>query len=306
MLGDATLSGLPARGLYLAISRVELLNIGVVVDCPLPPKFCALLERECRLEKRRRAREGRSERTCVDEQTGETRTRFLDWYFATGGVLTPRQSSECVAEAAAELLQMAFRRRVKVAEQGGTTVEGAVRLLDLGTGCGNLMVGALLRAGVDAGGVGVELCEQAVCVARRNVRELGSAHVARAVQGDFGRLEEVMEEVRGGFDVVVSNPPYLTRREVQFDKGGLGGEPEMALVADGKDGMGAYEAIAASLGRCPEIVREGGFVVLEVGGTRSASRVKGIFESVAGVECVEVRLDERGFERCLILRREVT
>lgn len=306
MLGDVTLSGMPTRGLYLAVSRVEFLNFDVVVDCPLPPKFCALLERENRLEKRRAAREGRSERTRVDEHTGETTFRFLDWYFVTGAALTPRQSSECVAEAAAELLQAAFRRRVKRAERRGRTVESAVRLLDLGTGCGNLMVGALLRAGVDAEGVGVELCDSALCVARRNIEELGVAHVARVIQGDFGRLREVVEDMQGGFDVVVSNPPYLTRREVEFEKGGLGREPEMALVAGGKDGMGAYETIAASLRRCPVLVMENGYVVLEVGGTRSAGRVREAFESVAGFRFVEVRLDERGFERCLILRKEGT
>lgn len=303
VLGDATLSGIPARGLYVAVSRVELPELGVNVDCPLPPKFSTLVAREGRLEERRQAREVQEERNRYDGESGETKTRFLRWYFFTSNAMTPRKSSECVAMAAAELLRETFVKRVKRSDTKGDGEMQVPRLLDLGTGCGCLMAGALLSANVDAEGVGLELNNEAGGDAKRNIQSLGLMHFAKVVQGDFTALEKSFGKEEIGFDVVISNPPYLTRKEIEFDKVGLAREPQMALLGQGGDGMGSYKAIAESLRRCPAILRYGGYVVLEVGGTRSGDSIREMFEQIAGLCFVDLKVDERGFERCLVLRR---
>jgi len=80
------------------------------------------------------------------------------------------------------------------------------RVLDLGTGCGVLLL-LLSRLGPDMeSGVGVEI-QQALCAfAERNFRENGQDRRLRAVRGDF-RLEAPGASP-GAFDLVVANPPY--------------------------------------------------------------------------------------------------
>lgn len=306
VLGDALLSGVPGRGLYLAISRVEMPTLGIIIDCPLPPKFSTLVERESRLEKRRRDRHAKEERARYDHESGETRTKFLNWYFFASGAMTPRKSSECVAEAAADLLKDSFIRRTKQSESDSVSALCVPRLLDLGTGSGCLMAGALLLANLDAQAVGIELSEEAAAVATRNIQSLDLSHFAKIVKGDFGTIEHVLEPDELGFDVVITNPPYLTRKEIELDIIGLAQDPELALLSQGGDGLGSYRAIASCLRRSPSILRYDGHVVLEVGGTRSAGKVREIFEQVAKLCFVELRLDERGFERCLVLRSSKT
>ncbi|MBE0602039.1 MAG: methyltransferase [Deltaproteobacteria bacterium] len=81
---------------------------------------------------------------------------------------------------------------------------GAV--IDLGTGCGILL---LLLARLSEGmssGTGVELQEELLSCARENFRGNGLEGLLRAVGGDF--RGEIPDIVPGSFDLVVSNPPY--------------------------------------------------------------------------------------------------
>jgi tRNA1Val (adenine37-N6)-methyltransferase len=81
---------------------------------------------------------------------------------------------------------------------------GAV--LDLGTGCGILLLLlSRLSEGMSAG-TGVELQEELLACARENFRGNGPEGLLRAVGGDFrGEIPDIVPE---SFDLVVSNPPY--------------------------------------------------------------------------------------------------
>ena len=104
-------------------------------------------------------------------------------------VMIPRPASEAVAAAAVHRLPKA----------------GGGRVLDLGTGSGCLLLSCLKR-GDRATGVGIDLSELALAVARRNATAAGFADRSVLVAGDFGQLESL--DI-GQFDVIVSNPPYL-------------------------------------------------------------------------------------------------
>lgn len=130
-----------------------------------------------------------------------------------------------------------------------------LRILDLGTGSGAILA-ALLVERPCATGVGVDRSEGAVRAARDNLARAGLAARSFVVAGDWG------EALRGGFDLVVSNPPYIAAG----DMAGLPREvrlydPVQALVA-GADGLSAYRAIATSL---PRLLVPGGVAVLELG-----------------------------------------
>lgn len=130
-----------------------------------------------------------------------------------------------------------------------------LRILDLGTGSGAILA-ALLAERPNAVGVGIDRSEGAARAARDNLARAGLGARSFVVVGDWG------EALRGGFDLVVSNPPYIAA-------GAMAGlppevrlhDPEAALVA-GEDGLSAYRAIANAL---PRLLVPGGVAVLELG-----------------------------------------
>jgi len=129
------------------------------------------------------------------------------------------------------------------------------RILDLGTGTGCLLA-ALLTEYPQATGVAVDCSAAALATAQENFSALGLADRVQCLQSNW------WEKVEGLFDLVISNPPYLARHELeqvqpevrQFD-------PLTALVS-GADGLEAYRAILAGLSGH---LAPGGVAVLELG-----------------------------------------
>ena len=189
------------------------------------------------------------------------------------GVLVPRPETELLVEAGLAALP-----------------DGPARILDLGTGSGCILA-ALLTERPAAFGVGVDRSAAALRVARRNVDRHGLAGRAALVRGDWGAA------LKGGFDLVVANPPYITAS----DHDGLiadvrAFEPRAALVGGG-DGLDAYRAIAVDL---PRLLKPEGTIALEVG-RGQAEAVRGLLVA-RGLTLDRTRRDLAGIERCVIAR----
>ncbi len=157
--------------------------------------------------------------------------------------LVPRPDSETVVAAA--LLALGQRRH----DSRG------VRVLDLGTGTGCLLV-ALLHEMPGASGVGVDLSAGAVETARLNAERNAVTERAEFVVSNW------TEAVSGRFDLVVSNPPYIADRVLD------GLEPEVRehdprlALSGGADGLEAYRRIIDAL---PGVLAPGGVVAFEIG-----------------------------------------
>ncbi|MGH7091439.1 MAG: peptide chain release factor N(5)-glutamine methyltransferase, partial [Stellaceae bacterium] len=187
--------------------------------------------------------------------------------------LDPRPDSETLVAAALEF----------VANRAAP-----LRILDLGTGSGCLLL-ALLSELPNAFGVGLDLAPGAVHAARRNATINGLESRASFLAGWWGKC------LQPGFDLVVSNPPYLAAAAIpelapevaRFD-------PRPALDG-GADGLHAYRELA------PELARLGHLSVIEVG-SGQADAAAAIF---AGAELDEVarRCDLLGVQRCIVLAR---
>lgn len=158
-------------------------------------------------------------------------------------VLVPRADSESVVELAEEML----------AERP------AARIADLGVGSGCLLL-ALLHAGAGRRGVGVDRSAGALAVASANARRLGLAGRAGFVRADW------LEGLRGPFDAIVSNPPYVAPGE-ELGRGVAEHEPHEALFAPPGDPLAAYRALFAGAARR---LAAGGALVVEVGAGRAA------------------------------------
>lgn len=193
-----------------------------------------------------------------------------------GATLDPRPDSETLV--AAVLARVSARA-------------APLRLLDLGTGTGCLLL-ALLTELPRARGVGIDLAPAAVAVAAENAARLGLARRARFQIGDWDH------GLAGRFDIVISNPPYVPRDAID------GLEPEVCrydprLALDGgADGLDGQRAIARALQRrlAPD-----GIAAIELGDGQDAA-AEAIY-TAAGIAVLDRAADLSGTVRCLVLGR---
>lgn len=146
--------------------------------------------------------------------------------------------------------------------------EPFARILDLGTGSGCILV-TLLAERPEAEGVGIDLSEAACLHASANVARHEVAGRARVLQSDW------FEAVEGRYDLIVSNPPYLTAEEMlQVQPELRDHEPRLALT-DEHDGLSAYRVIAA---QAQGYLNAQGRVLVETGWQQGAA-VAAIFDA---------------------------
>jgi len=187
--------------------------------------------------------------------------------------LVPRPDSERVVELTLERLQ--GRAQVKIA--------------DLGTGSGCLLV-TLLKAYGAASGVGVEVSASAASLARENVARHDLRDRARIIEMSWADWTGW-----GDVDLIVSNPPYIVSDIIETLA------PEVALydpagaLDGGVDGLGAYREII-SLGA--DRMKTGAHLVLEIGYDQKTS-VSGLLER-AGFTAIEAYRDLNGHDRVVV------
>ncbi|MBB3982652.1 release factor glutamine methyltransferase [Sphingobium fontiphilum] len=190
----------------------------------------------------------------------------------TPAVLIPRPDSETLIEAAVDHF-------------AGTA--GPSRILDLGVGSGALLLAALDQWPV-ATGIGVDMSDAALGVARANAVALGMADRADMRTGDWAAgIEE-------RFDLILANPPYIVADAV-LARDVIDHEPHGALFA-GADGLDNYRRIAPAL---PRLLTPGGMAAIEIGYDQSES--VGALLAAQGLS-VAMRRDLGGHVRCLIAR----
>jgi release factor glutamine methyltransferase len=158
-------------------------------------------------------------------------------------VLDPRPDTETLVETALDWIATRHLRQEKL------------RVLDIGTGSGALIVALLseLRA---ASGVATDVSLAALTLARANARRLGLADRCCFVACDYATA------LRGPFDLVVSNPPYISSGEIaSLEPEVRDYDPRLALDG-GNDGLVSYRAIAGDTLR---LLASRGRLIVELG-----------------------------------------
>jgi release factor glutamine methyltransferase len=185
-------------------------------------------------------------------------------------VLVPRPETEHVLEAALAVLP-----------EGG-------RALDLCTGSGILGVSlALERPGARV--IATDLSEDALAVARENARVLGAGVELRS-----GDLYGALGEGEPPFDLIVSNPPYVPRGELDTLSREVRREPRLALDG-GDDGLALIRRIVAG---APARLSPGGVLVIEMHESHQDVLPRLCVE--AGLARAEARKDLAGLPRYVV------
>jgi release factor glutamine methyltransferase len=198
---------------------------------------------------------------------------FWSLEFEVGpGVLVPRPDTETLIEQALRL----YPDR-----------NAPLRIADLGTGSGAILVAALTEF-PNAIGTGFESSPLAFQYAKTNAARHAEAR-AEIRAADWNTAA-------GPFDLVFSNPPYIPSPDIESLAPDVTRfEPHNALDG-GPDGLDAYRELAVLL---PHILIQGGHALLEIG-IGQAQAMETLFP---GLELAGITPDLSGVPRCVILRK---
>lgn len=250
-----------ARVLLAHAARIEASRVTLIAPEALAPDIAERYDQLISL---------RAVRVPVSHLLGE-REFYGRRYKVSRDVLDPRPETETLIEAA---LGRPF-----------------LRVLDLGTGSGCILVTLLAERG-DATGMGVDVSEAACLQASANAVMHGVHPRADIRQSDW------FERVEGRYDLIVSNPPYIALAEMEgLSREVREHEPELALT-DGGDGLNAYRRISAG---AKEFLVPGGRLLVEIGPTQAAA-VSELFLR-AGLDGIRVVADLDGRDRVVCASR---
>ncbi|MBR6307569.1 MAG: peptide chain release factor N(5)-glutamine methyltransferase [Lachnospiraceae bacterium] len=156
-------------------------------------------------------------------------------FLVNENVLVPRADTETLVE---EVLK---------------DLHDGMRVLDMCTGSGCILL-SLLKFSNDCEGVGVDISEKALEVAKKNSEAL---HIdATFIQSDL------FENVEGKFDILVSNPPYIRTCEIEELMPEVRDHDPFIALNGHETGVFFYEKIVE---RAPEFLNRGGLLAFEIG-----------------------------------------
>jgi release factor glutamine methyltransferase len=264
-------AGDDARRLLAAVLGLSTAQILARPERPLSPEEA---ESVGRCVARRVAREPVSRILGAREFYGRS-------FAISPATLDPRPDSETLIVAALEL----------VASEGW--LARPLRILDVGTGSGCLLL-TLLAELPGAAGVGTDTSVAALDVARANAQRLRVAHRAQWLAAD------ALEAVRGKFDILISNPPYIPTQDI------AGLDPEVrcydppSALDGGADGLRFFHRLLAGMG---DVVADG-WTVLEVGHDQADAVAALLSSTGSAASAGDIRFyrDVAGKRRCVAAR----
>jgi len=176
----------------------------------------------------------RSNHIPLQHLTGRQEFMGLE-FLVNENVLVPRADTETLVE---EVLK---------------DLHDGMRVLDMCTGSGCILL-SLLKFSNDCDGVGVDISEKALEVAKSNSEALNIN--ATFIQSDL------FENVEGKFDILVSNPPYIRTCEIEELMPEVRDHDPFIALNGHETGVFFYEKIVA---QAPKFLNRGGLLAFEIG-----------------------------------------
>lgn len=208
-------------------------------------------------------------------------TEFMGLRFSVNReVLIPRPDTEVIVEKAIEIVK--------------GHPEKTFEILDIGTGSGNIAVSIASHC-ENVSVVAIDISSKILEVAKKNARENKVHRKIKFYVKDF--LKHNLDNL-GTYDIMVSNPPYISRRYYEKLPGEIKEyEPKIALVP-GSDELIFYRKIASIYHK---LLKPEGYIITEIGGNYQYKPVENIFKD-AGLKNIEPIFDYTKEKRGIIAK----
>ena len=193
------------------------------------------------------------------------------------GVLIPRPETELLVDIA--LGEISNR-------------PGHIKILDLGTGSGAIAL-AVASAAPQSSVTATDQSPDALAIATLNAQSLSLTEQVQFRQGSWYQALDS----QALFDVILSNPPYITAQDPHLSQGDLRFEPSSALTDYG-NGLSCLEII---ISQADQYLKPGGLIAVEHGFDQSDAVVQ--LMNSAGFNDIEVHLDLSGHTRAVSGRK---
>lgn len=181
-------------------------------------------------------------------------------------VLIPRQDTETLVEETMRILH------------------DGMNILDMCTGSGCILL-SLMKYSNNCSGIGADISEEALKVARRNAERLQIEDVCFMQSNLFDKIEE-------RFDIIISNPPYIKSGVIPELMEEVRDYEPIGALDGALDGLFFYDVI---IKEAPQYLNRGGYLLFEIG-CDQAEEVSVRMEN-AGFKAVSVVKDLAGLDR---------
>ena len=167
---------------------------------------------------------------------------WKDEFYVNKFVLDPRPETEGIIEESIKIFN---------------DKKAHLKILDIGTGSGAIAI-SLAREFENAEIVAIDISEDAIKVANNNI-------ITKNLDERIQLKKTSFENIKDNFDLIVSNPPYLTQNEIKNISDEIRNfEPLLALFG-GEDGLDFYQAFSKQINKN---LKKGGYLILEIGGSQ--------------------------------------
>lgn len=203
-------------------------------------------------------------------------------FYVSEGVLVPRQDTETLIE---NLIEESKKKQFLVKEQ--------IEILDLGTGSGAITL-ALAHYLKNSKVKSVDISEDALKIAKQNAKNF---ELDNRVEFIKASMLEKIDEIEGDkFDIIVSNPPYIPKKDIEALQTEVSVyEPRIALDG-GEDGLDFYRHIVENAYR---FMKEISILAFEIGHNQGDD-LKEMIEKTGEYEEVKVIKDLAGHDRVVL------
>jgi len=212
------------------------------------------------------------------------KTEFMGLHFIVNRcVLIPRPETEILIETALKYVTKSPNHQIT-----------RLNILDLGTGSGCIAV-SLAKFLPNTTITATDISEEAIEIARQNAL-INNVEINFLCSDLFNNLK--LRTSR--FGLIVSNPPYVRRQDLNSLQPEISYEPGIALDG-GQDGMDFYRRIIRDV---PDHLEEKGFLIIEIGYAQSGP-IRKLFEKSGFLEIIDIVKDYNNIDRVIVARKNL-
>ena len=164
---------------------------------------------------------------------------WKDEFYVNEFVLDPRPETEGIVEESIKLIK---------------NKHSNIKILDIGTGSGALAI-SLAREFTNANIIATDISEEAIKVANKNINN-------KKLNNQIQLRKITLDNINEKFDLIVSNPPYLTKQELQNTSYEIKNYEPLIALDGGEDGLNFYRDFSKKINK---IMNVNSYLLLEIG-----------------------------------------